>query len=331
MAIQLYNPFDTMHFDMQTCFLTGKPLDTNTEPVSIFPEWVLKRYNMSDQAFKMLDEGIRVPYKNLKVPFSIDVIENALNPLEAQIEKAFCAGYDEVIKIPEERLFQWMAKLMLGVLFEDLRIAQTKMAAENDTLRLSPFLKGRFEKLHWMLQSLIVPMEFKGLKPWSIRVFKVNYSKDLFNYKDETNNLNFSLGMNDFGIVACLQDNGEVGKKFDELTNRIGNQTLHPIQFEELCAKFIYANYLLTSYASYNVSVEADKVLIESLPLVAKPNTSLYNFWEDTMYGQVLATYWKPWGLTMKDIIQFPNPPISFIESDYSDEIIALEKINQPY
>lgn len=330
MAIQLYNPFETMHFDMQTCFLTGKPLEANTEAISIFPEWVMKRYQLTDQTFKMLDEGTRVPYKHLKVPFAKDVVEQ-MNALEAEIEKAFCAGYDEVVKIPEERLFQWMAKLMLGVLFEDLRIAQTKLAAQNDSLRLSAFLKARFQKLHSMLQSLVVPMEFKGLKPWSIRVFKVTYSKDLFNYKDETNNLNFSLGMNDFGIVACLQDNGEVGKKFDELTNRIGDQTLHPIQFEELCSKFIYANYLLTSYASYDVTFGEDKVTIESLPLVAKPNTDLYDYWDDNMYGQVLANYWKPWGLTMKEIIQFPNPPISFIESDYSDEIIDIEKINQPY
>lgn len=330
MAIQIYNPFEEMHFDMQTCFLTGQTLPSDTELFSVFPEWVLNRYNLSDQTFKMLDEGTRVPYKHLKVPFAQDVVEQ-MNALEVEIEKAFSAGYDEVVKIPEERLFQWMAKLMLGVLFEDLRIAQTKLAAQNDSLRLSAFLKARFQKLHSMLQSLVVPMEFKGLKPWTIRIFKVKYSKDLFNYKDETNNLNFSLSMNDFGIVACLQDNGEVGKKFDELTNRIGNQTLHPIQFEELCSKFIYANYLLTSYASYDVTLDENKVTIESLPLVAKPNTDLYDYWDDNMYGQVLANYWKPWGLTMKDIIQFPNPPISFIESDYSDEIIDIEKINQPY
>ncbi len=330
MAIQLYNPFKTMHFDMQTCFLTGQHLSADTAPVCVFPEWILNRYNLSDQTFKMLDEGTRVPYKNIKVPYAPTVID-AMNVLEAEIEKAFCAGYDEVVKIPEERLFQWMSKLMIGILFEDLRIAQKKLAAQDDTLRLSGFLKARFQKLHWMLQSLVVPIDFKGLKPWSIRVFKVAYSKDLFNYKDETNNLNFSLGMNDFGIVACLQDNGEVGKKYDELTTKIGKQILHPIQFEELCARFIYSNYLLTEYASYDVTLEEDHVTIESLPLVAKPNMDLYNFWEDNMYGQVLANYWKPWGLTMKEIIQFPNPPISFIESDYSDEITAMEKINQPY
>jgi hypothetical protein len=174
-------------------------------------------------------------------------------------------------------------------------------------------------------------MDFKGLKPWTIRVFKVKYSKDVFNYKDETNNLNFSLSMNDFGIVACLQDNGSVGKKLDELTNKIGSQTLHPIQFEELCARFIYSNYLLTSYASYTVSSTEKSVTVESIPLAAKDNEPLFDYWDDNMYGQVLANYWKPWGLTMKEIITFPNPPISYIENDYSDEIIDIEKIDQPY
>ena len=315
---------------MQTCFLTGETLQENIEAVSVFPEWVLNRYSLSDQTFKMLDEGTRVPYKNLKVPYAATVAQ-AMKTLDEEIEKAFCAGYNEVVNIPEERLFQWMAKLMIGVLFEDLRIAQNKLTAQNDTLHLSTFLKTRFQKLHSMLQSLVVPMDFKGLKPWSIRVFKVNYSKDLFNYKDETNNLNFSLGMNDFGIVACLQDNGEVGKKYDDLTTRIGKQTLHPIQFEELCARFIYSNYLLTSYASYEVTLEEEKITVESIPLITTDNSPLFDYWDDNMYGQVLANYWKPWGLTMKEIIQFPNPPISFIESDYSDEIIDIEKINQPY
>jgi len=330
MAIQLYNPFEEMHFDLQTCFLTGQSLHADAEPVSVFPEWVLNRYNLSDNTFKMLDEGASVQYKNLKVPYAKDVIEK-MGALEEEIEKAFCAGYDEVIKIPEERLFQWMAKLMTGVLFEDLRITQKKLARHGEALRLSGFLKARFQKLHWMLQSLVVPMEFNGLKPWTIRVFRVKYSKDVFHYKDETNNLNFSLGMNDFGIVACLQDNGEVGKKQDELTNRIGDKLLHPIQFEELCARFIYSNYLLTSYATYNVSLDEEKVTVESIPLTTKDTSPLFDQWDDNMYGQVLANYWKPWGLTMKEIIIFPNPPISFIESDYTDEIIDIEKINQPY
>jgi hypothetical protein len=61
----------------------------------------------------MLDES-NLQYQDLKIPFTPELIENAIDPLE--IEKAFTAEYDSVIKVPEERLFQWMAKLMYGVL-----------------------------------------------------------------------------------------------------------------------------------------------------------------------------------------------------------------------
>lgn len=331
MAIQLYDPFENFSFDPQICYLTGQKLQSTEEQVSVFPEWVLDRYALRDKTFKMLEEGSRVKYNELKVPCSGTVIENTLNPLEKEIEKAFAAGYEEVIKIPEERLFQWMAKLVYGILYEDLNIVKRKMALKGERFTLSPFLQNRFRKLHLMLQSLVVPMGFEGVKPWTIRIVKVKYSKDVFNYKDETNNLNFSLGMNDFGIVACLQDNGAVGINQEDIIRKIADKTLHPVQFEELCGRFIYANYLLNSYADYNVQAMEEKVIIEPIPLTAPPNKSLFAQWDDNMFGQVLATYWKPWGLTIDQIIAFPNPPISYLESEYSNEIIEPESISLPY
>jgi len=331
MAIRVYDPFEKAHFNPQTCFLTGQTLHTSEEQTSIFPDWVLERYSLGDKTFKMLEEGSIVRYKDLKIPCAKEVIEKVLNPLEEEIEKAFAGGYEEVIKVPEERLFQWMAKLVYGILYEDLNIAKRKLEERRESFSLSKFLQGRFKKLHFMLQSLVVPMEFTGIKPWTIRVVKVKYSKDVFNYKDETNNLNFSLGMNDFGIVACLQDNGMVGKSQEAIIKKIGNKTLHPIQFEELCSRFIYTNYLLNSYAEYTVQANDEKILIESVPLVAKANKPLSEPWDDTMFAQVLASYWRPWGLTMSQIITFPNPPISYLEDDYSHELIAMDSIPLPY
>ncbi len=106
-------------------------------------------------------------------------------------------------------------------------------------------------------------MEFEGVKPWSIEIVKLKYSKDIFNYKDEPTNLNFSLGMNGFGIVACLQDNGAVAQKEKNLLEKIDEKILHPIQFEELAARFLYSNYLLKNRGKNNIEVEEDKVIID--------------------------------------------------------------------
>ncbi len=330
MVIQLYNPFQKFDFSPQTCFLTGQNLHSAEEQIFVFPEWILDRYSLRDKTFKML-EGSSVQYQDMKIPCFSDVIKNAINPLEKEIEKAFTAGYEAVIKVPEERLFQWMAKLIYGVLYNDISIEERKSTIKGKEFILSQFLQERFKKLHLILQSLVVPMDFKGVKPWSIRVFKIKYSKDVFNYKDEPTNLNFSLGMNDFGIVACLQDNGAVGINQQEMTNKISDKTLHPIQFEELCARFIYANYLLNSYAEYNIQSTEEKVIVESIPLTGTANKSLFDRWDDDMFAQVLTNYWKPWGITKDKIITFGNSPISYLENDYTYAIIEPSSITLPY
>jgi len=330
MVIQLYNPFQKNDFSPQTCFLTGQNLHSTEEKISVFPEWIMDRYSLREQTFKMLEES-RLQYQDMKIPCSAYVIKNAINPLEKEIEKAFTDGYEAVIKVPEERLFQWMAKLMYGVLYNDISIEGRKSTLKGQEFNLSGFLQERFKKLHLMLQSLVVPMDFKGTKPWSIRVVKIKYSKDVFNYRDESTNLNFSLGMNDFGIVACLQDNGAVGINQQEITDKISDKTLHPIQFEELCARFIYTNYLLNSYAEYNIQSTDEKVIVASTPLTGTANKSLFSPWDEDMFAQVLANYWKPWGITKDKIVTFGNSPISYLEDDYTRAITEPSSITLPY
>jgi hypothetical protein len=337
MAIQLYDPFLKFDFSKQTCFLTGQNLNSAEEQISVFPEWILDKYSLRDKAFKVLDAS-SVQYQEIKIPCLSDVIKNAINPLEKEIEIAFSIGYEAVVKLPQERLFQWMAKFAYGVLYNDISIEGRKStvkgkydANSRKEFKLSGFLQERFKKLHLILQSLVIPMDFKGPKPWSIRVFKIKYSKDVFNYKDEPTNLNFSLGMNDFGIVACLQDNGAVGINQQQMTDKFINKTLHPIQFEELCARFIYANYLLNHFAKYTIQLTEEKVIVESIPLTDTVNKPLFDRWDDDMFAQVLTDYWKPWGITKDKIISFPNSPNSFLENNDTYAIIEPDSIKLPY
>jgi hypothetical protein len=331
MITPLYNPFKNFDFSPQTCFLTGQKLKSfKEEQISVFPEWILDRYELREKTFKML-EGSSLRYKDMRMPCAKDVIENAINPLEEEIEKAFTAGYDVVKEIPEERLFQWMAKIMYGVLYQDISIEKRKPVVDGKEFVLPLFLQERFGKLHSLLQSLVCPMDLNGSKLWSIKVFKINISKDVFNYKDETTNLNFSLGMNDFGIVACLQDNGAVADDQQRLTDIFSNKVLHPVQFQEFSARFIYANYLLTYYAEYSMQSTEEKVSIESAPLVGTANKPLFSYWDDDMFAQVLAIYWKPWGIEKNQIIEFGNSPISYLENNDTYKIVEPDSITLPF
>lgn len=331
MITPLYNPFENFDFSPQTCFLTGQKLHSfKEEQISVFPEWLLDRYSLRDKTFKML-EGSSLRYKDMKMPCSKTVIDSAINPLGDEIEKAFSIGYDAVKEVSEERLFQWMAKLMYGILYHDISIEKRKPVVDGKEFVLPLFLQERFGKLHSVLQSLVRPMDLNGSKLWSIEVFKINISKDVFNYNDETTNLNFSLGMNDFGIVACLQDNGAVANDQKKLIDIFSNKVLHPVQFQEFSARFIYANYLLTSYAEYTMQLTEDKIIIESAPLVGTVNKPLFSYWDDDMFAQVLAIYWKPWGIQKDDIIMFGNSPISYLENNDTYEIVEPESITLPF
>jgi hypothetical protein len=332
MPLSLFNPFETLHFKNTTCFITGDDLQSPDEQISIFPDWILDRFSLRDQRFKMLDQVTSIHYGEIKLPCS-EKAKKALDELEMQIKEAFEGGFEEVIKIPKERLFLWMGKFIYGVLYNDiiLEISRTRKRPNGKDFKLSPYLKQRFAKFHLMLQSLMVPMEFKDVKPWSIEIVKLKYSKDVFNYKDEPTNLNFSLGMNGFGIIACLQDNGAVAKKEKDILDKIGEKILHPIQFEELSARFLYSNYLLKKAARNSIEVDEEKVIIESFPQEENPDDPLFAPWDDDMFAQVLAGYWEPWGFEKKSIITPPDSPISFLENDYTHEFVEPESIELPY
>ncbi|HEY5463831.1 MAG TPA: hypothetical protein VIJ95_11290 [Hanamia sp.] len=330
MPISLFNPFETLHFDNKSCFLSGKDLQSADESISVFPEWILDRFTLKDKKFRMLDQVTGIRYGELKLPCSPEV-KNAFNILEEEIQTAFTNGYEEIKKIDEQRLFLWMGKLVYGVLYNDLTLEMSRTEKKEKNFKMSPLLRKRFGKFHLMLQSLMVPMEFRGLKPWSIRIVKLKYSNDTFNYKDEPIRLNFSLGMNGFGIVACLQDNGAVGFMQQDIIQKIAEKILHPIQFEELCARFLYANYLLKSNPQHIIEPTEEKIIIESVPLKETPGNPLFDHWDDNMFAQVLAGYWEPWGLTKNEIITLPDAPISFLENDYTHEFIEPESVTLPF
>ena len=332
MSLSLFNPFETLHFDPATCFLTGVDLKSVDEQISIFPDWVLDRFSLRDKRFKMLDQVTRIHYEDLKLPASPEV-KQAFDNLEKEIKEAFDSGYDAVKNIPSERLFLWMGRFVYGVLYNDinLEIQRSSKRPGSKGFEMSTLLREKLGKFHLMLQSLVVAMEFKGLKPWTIDIVKVKYSKDTFNYKDEPTNLNFSLGMNGFGIIACLQDNGAIGKKQQDIIRKIDEKLLHPIQFEELCARFLYSNYLLKKRPQHNIQAADEKLIIESLPMDESIDYPLFGEWSDDMFAQVLAGYWEPWAFEKKAIYTSPDSPLSFLENDFTHQLIDPESVSLPY
>ncbi|WP_295651667.1 hypothetical protein [uncultured Mucilaginibacter sp.] len=328
MSVQLYKPFESFNFSNKQCFLSGETLSSSEEKIAVFPAWLMSRYNLQQQPFKLLDESMAT-YGDLKIPCSAAINEQYLEPLEQRIADAFEGGYDAVKVLDEMQLFLWAGKLLYGIIFNELQIAIRQSHAQGEEFNISQSIIHKFSNLHLMLQSLNKPIIFEEFKPFSLFLFKVNNHENEFAYRDEINTLTFAIRVRDFGLVICLQDNGANRNYHKNILSKIEGQTLHPIQFEEFSGRVFYSAYLFNRLPEYDILPVGDEVYLEAMGLKGMSAKPLFDDWLGKTYGQVLETFWKPWGFLLLEIIKNPEHPMSFL-LDKEENFIPADTINQP-
>jgi hypothetical protein len=312
MPAQIYYPFEGFNFSNKNCFLTGQKLSSEEEKIQVFPQWLMSLYSLEDQPFKLLDESMAT-YKDIKIPCAASVNEMYLEPLEAEIATAFASGYDAIKALDEVKLFQWAGKLLYGIIFNEIQSGIKQQHAQGEEFNISHSIIHKFSNLHLMLQSINQPVYFEDFKPFSLFLFKVYNNEQEFGYRDEINTLTFSLRIKDFGLIICLQDNGANRMYHREILEKIENEVLHPIQFEEFSGRIFYSAYLFNRLPEYNILPVGDATYLEAMPLRGMSTKPLFDNWNNKTYGQVLESFWKNWGFLLLEIIKDPEQPMSFL------------------
>ena len=325
MSVNLYQPFDTFNFSNSKCFLSGELLQSTEEKIQVFPDWLMGRYNLEDQPFKMLDESMAT-YKDLKIPSSAGINEQYLELLEREVAEAFEGGYTGVKALDEQKLFQWAGKLLYGIIFNEIQVAIRQSHAQGDEFNMSESIIHKFSNLHLMLQSINLPLIFEGFKPFSIFLFKVNNPENEFAYRDEINTLTFSIRLRDFGLIICLQDNGANRNYHRHILDKMESETLHPIQFEEFCGRIFYSAYLFNRLPEYNILPVGDEIYLEAMSLKGMSTKPVFDDWLGKTFGQVLENFWKRWGFLLLEIIKNPEHPMTFLV-DKEGNFIPAENI----
>ena len=329
MAVQIYSPFKSFNFSNNKCFLTGQPLNTSEEKIHVFPTWLMSRYKLEDKPFRLLDESYTT-YKELTMPCAASVYQSYLEPLEKEVELAFDEGYDGVKELDGLKIFQWAGKWLYGILFNEIQSAIKQQHAQGEELQISQSILEKFSNLHLMLQTLNLPIHFDEFIPYSLFLFKVNNGEDEFNYRDEINTLTFSLRVKDLGLIIVLQDNGVNKHYHKELLEKIGNEPLHPIQFEEVCARVYYSAYLFNRLPQYDLMPVGDQLFIDAQPLRGMSSKPLFDEWQEKTYAQVLENFWKKWGFLLFEIIKDPENPMSFLIDSKDGHVIKATEIDLP-
>jgi hypothetical protein len=327
MSQMLFNPYQDLIFDEHFCFLSGV---LTTEKMTVFPEWLLNHFGFGDERIEMMDKTKSYTYADLKLPCSPEV-KLAFDALDEKIQAAYKKGYEGMVALDEKLLFQWTGRMVYGLLYYEMLYERDRLLRLGEEFVLSNALRQRFGQFHLMLQSIIEPVSFVGKKPWSIVVFPLKYSSDIFSYRDDAINLMFSFGVNGFGFIACLQDNGIIGESQQEILKKMEGHVLHPIQFEELYARFHYSDYILKHKPKFNIESSESGISVEALPIKASEGNPIFGFWDEAIFAQLLANYWSVYGIEREDILKFQKPPLSFLENPYSKDFIDPESISLPF
>ncbi|MES2417776.1 MAG: hypothetical protein V4541_06285 [Bacteroidota bacterium] len=314
MNTAIYNPFKNFDFKNKQCFLSG------AEPVQqlrVLPDWLIKMAHLTgEEQIKLLDESIRT-YQSLTVPANPEIDEKFITPLEIKIETAFGKGYQGLAGLPEKELFNWIGKLMYSFLYIEMQGAIRLNQLRDNGVNMSQGLMHKFGNLHIMLQNIHRAVIFEEFSPWSIVVVPLTAADTAFSFRDEINTLSFSLKFKDFGIIACLQDNGTNKRYHQEILDSIKGKTLSEPQFEELAARFFYSAYLFNRLPEYTIMPVDEVIYIDAMPLKGTQNKALFDVWAHKTYAQVLENFWKPWGHTLFEIIKDPMAPLSYFDQPF--------------
>lgn len=324
MSQTFFDPFEDLLFDEHFCFLSG--VLTN-DTITVFPEWLMDHFKFGDERIEMMDKTKSYNYADLKMPCSTEV-KKAFAKLDVKVQAAYNKGYEGMAALDQESLFQWTGRMVYGLLYYEMLYERDRLLRQGEDFELSTDLRERFGRFHLMLQSLIKPVSFVGKKPWTIVVFPLKYSADIFSYRDDAINLMFSFGVNGFGFIACLQDNGVIGEKQKGILDKIKGHVLHPVQFEELYARFHYSDYILIQKPKYKIENRDQGITVEAETGGKQP---VFGFWDEEIFAQLLANYWQVYGIEKKDILQFQRPPLSFLENPYTKDFIVPESIDLPF
>ncbi|WP_316837432.1 hypothetical protein [Pedobacter nutrimenti] len=321
MNSSVYQPFKNFDFKYKNCFLSGDTFNSPIQEVNILPAWLLQVANYTgEEQIKLLDESVR-SYNALKVPCNTEVLEHFIQPLEEKVAAAFAKGYQGVSQLEERELFQWIGKFMYGLIYIEMNAAIRLQQLSGDGLNMSQGLMHKFGNLNTMIQSIYLDVVFEDFTPWSIVVVPLEQTDHYFSFRDEINTLTFSLKLKDFGIIACLQDNGTNKKFHQEILDSIAGKALSEQQYEELCARFFYSAFLFNRLPEYGVMPVEGTIYIDAMPLKGTLNKPLFDVWQHKTYGQVLENFWKPWNLTLFEIIKDPTAPVSYFHPPFLPEV----------
>lgn len=296
--------FNIEIFDNNHCFLCGELLTKNSRTEEhVYPRWLQRKYNLWNQKLRLLNKTL-ISYKELKIPCCKHCNAHLGEAIEKPIENAVSIGYDALINLDKQIVFQWLCKLSYGVLYKEMNLRMNRANPSSGTILAAEDLKEETTLLLF-LRAILTGAAFDGCKPYSLIIFRIyDFENVPFWLFDSPMIHAFFVRMGDIGIIANLMDNGVSEQVFmkDSQMSFLTNQPLHPVQFNEICAKYNYKLHLMPVKTCYMFDLDDKGKPVQVLGIATTIGDE--GEWNQKDYAKCLTHFLKEWQIEFEMLYQ---------------------------
>ncbi|WP_322007150.1 hypothetical protein [Paraburkholderia tropica] len=183
---------------------------------------------------------------------------------------------------------------MFGTLYVEALLPSDRSNHHAGPILPSTVLEN-FRHLHFMMQAARTPIEFHSFETKfhaSILVFPVQQhpsAEHRFMYRDDIVHGCIAIRLDTVGLI-CVADGGAQERLAEAVFPKLFNHNLHPLQFEEICARVFVKARTQQQAPKYVTAISPDRVTVTQIPLGGMSG-KIFGEWEQELYGQTLADF----------------------------------------
>ena len=277
---------------VRTCFLCGE-----REPVvrltaeHVFPQWLLKHFGIRETHLTLLN-GTEIKYNQLLVPCCTVCNRHHLGQLERNIRDAFFRGYKSFAKLDEWSLYLWLVKILVAILIKEAQLPIDRRE-QLGTRIVEPAQLRQLDFLHMLLQITRRNTFYHGRPPGSVFIFPCLQPAERtlrFDFIDNPRLQLITLYLGRICIVASLMDRRALADIHPHYWSPYQSFPIHPIQYREIAAHFIYKRHLLRDMPGHTLisSPTKETVHIVAHPLSGEFTRQAFEDWDTREYHSIL-------------------------------------------
>lgn len=264
---------------------------TNKSAEHVFPQWLQRHLNLQSEKLTLLN-GTKHAYGRMKVPCCIECNTVYLRSIELRVEQAVKDGLTAVENLDRKIIFLWLAKIHYSIKFFEL--SKPKNPAKGlEPAITSPEDLRAVQMEHTLLQACRGKISWDNSFeiPGSIFIFKCQTSprgSANYDFLDSKEIPFVGIRLGEIGIVASLQDWGQLSNVYSQPKHFDLPSNLHPTQFREQATILQFLALVNWRNRTILTSASSDEHT-KLIPLRSLASPTFINSIEDLRYATYLS------------------------------------------